>query len=159
MHTVTFIPMCSLHCQLFCMSKNLAVEVRKQAKLIIIVEDWLFEQVWLFKLSLATHAALLFVQYVCSDEDCSPAVETSAFDEVCEANLWLVERELQSTCSCIVLLLFCAFYVCVYTIEYVSSAHYVVSAHPPLQRQLPAKGTFINVVSAHSNALQTHVAK
>ena len=33
----------------------------------------------------------------CPDEDCSPAVETSAFDEVCEANLWLVERELRST--------------------------------------------------------------
>ena len=47
------------------------------------------------------------------------------------------------------------------TVEYVSSAHHVVSAHPPLQRQLPAKGTFIHVhvVSAHSNALQTYDAK
>ena len=35
--------------------------------------------------------------HVCPDEDCSPVVETLAFDdEVCEANLWLVERELRS---------------------------------------------------------------
>ena len=39
------------------------------------------------------------------------------------------------------------------TVEYVTSAHHVVSAHPPFQRQLPAKGTFVHVVSAHSNAL------
>ena len=39
------------------------------------------------------------------------------------------------------------------TVEYKSSAH------PPLQPQLPARGTFIHVVSAHSNALQTHDAK
>ena len=31
------------------------------------------------------------------EENCSPAVETSAFDEFCEANLWLVEREPRST--------------------------------------------------------------
>ena len=45
------------------------------------------------------------------------------------------------------------------TVEYVSSAHHVLSAHPPLQRQLPTRGTFMHVVSAHSNALKTHDAK
>ena len=50
-------------------------------------------------------------------------------------------------------------YTYMYTVEYVSSAHHVVSAHPPLQRQLPARGTFIHVVSTHSNALQAHDAK
>ena len=45
------------------------------------------------------------------------------------------------------------------TIEYVSSTHHVSSAHPPLQRQLPARGTFAHVVSAHPNALQMHDVK
>ena len=37
---------------------------------------------------------------VCPEEYCGPAVQTLAFDdEVCEANSWLVERELRSTCK------------------------------------------------------------
>ena len=45
------------------------------------------------------------------------------------------------------------------TVEYVSSAHHVSSAHPPLQRQFPARGMFAHVVSAHPNALKMHDVK
>ena len=39
----------------------------------------------------------------------------------------------------------------------VCMVEYVSSAHPPLQRQLPARGTFVHVVSIHLNVLQMHV--
>ena len=38
-------------------------------------------------------------------------------------------------------------YMHAYTVKYVSSAHHVLNAHPPLQRQFPARGMKNEIVS------------
>ena len=65
------------------------------------------------------------------------AVQANAglFDEFCEVLAGEgiskdLSDEIKGNC-------YCHIFIC--TVEYVSSAHHVVSAHPPLQRQLPAR--------------------